>query len=235
MTKRLVVSLWGQPKAGKTHFALSAPDPIEFFDFDLGREGVDHKFKGKSITPHLYEIPLGGLQDQHATELLQKFYREYKVALDALQDLGGGTVVLDTASDLWSVIQAAKLAEVRTRRAKKKVGVDPDDVQVYPYDYSEANLAMANILRAVLFRPDVNGVFIHRAKKVYEGGNETNKLEFQGFGQTPAITQAMVQLFKNTKGRFGKIEVCRFDPDLESMEVKDLTYDTLRNLMFGGD
>ena len=39
-SQRLLVSVWGQEKTGKTSFALTFPPPIYFFDFDLGAEAV---------------------------------------------------------------------------------------------------------------------------------------------------------------------------------------------------
>ena len=48
--KRLIVSIAALEKCGKTHFALTAPGPIAYFNFDIGVEGVIGKFcKDKSI------------------------------------------------------------------------------------------------------------------------------------------------------------------------------------------
>ena len=35
---RLLLNVWGPPKAGKTTLALTFPEPIYYFNFDLGLE-----------------------------------------------------------------------------------------------------------------------------------------------------------------------------------------------------
>jgi hypothetical protein len=42
---RLIASVSGKEKTGKTHFALTAPEPIIFFNIDVGTEGVVGKFQ----------------------------------------------------------------------------------------------------------------------------------------------------------------------------------------------
>lgn len=48
---RVIANVEAKQKAGKTHFCLTAPDPIVFFNFDQGLEGVIEPFKkaGKTI------------------------------------------------------------------------------------------------------------------------------------------------------------------------------------------
>ena len=41
--RRLIISLEGPEKNGKTHFSLTAPGPIAFINFDIGHEGVIEK------------------------------------------------------------------------------------------------------------------------------------------------------------------------------------------------
>ena len=44
---RLIVSVEGLEKRGKTHFAMTAPPPIAYFDMDIGAEGVVNKFEDR--------------------------------------------------------------------------------------------------------------------------------------------------------------------------------------------
>jgi hypothetical protein len=108
-------------------------------------------------------------------------------------------------------------------------------VEVYPYDYAEANLLAANILRAPMTRPGVNAVFIHRGKQAYDGKNPTNKLEPQWYNQTPAIMPLTLRLYTGEKGRVARIECFRDDPSMEAMEINDPDYDMLKGTLFGED
>ena len=53
LPKRLVISLAGFEKTGKTHLAFTGKSPIVIFNLDLGTEGVIEKFQaaGKEIYP----------------------------------------------------------------------------------------------------------------------------------------------------------------------------------------
>ena len=42
--RRLVCSIEGWDKSGKTHLAMTAPEPIVYLDLDVGTEGVKERF-----------------------------------------------------------------------------------------------------------------------------------------------------------------------------------------------
>jgi hypothetical protein len=224
--RRLVVSLWGDPKVGKTHFALTCPEPIRYLNLDFGVAELVPRFAGKQIeVSDLQLADVGSLRE--CSRILEQFYKDY---LWALEHSAGGTVVVDTATQVWQLVQTVKLEEVKERRAKKKGG-DPDEVQLYPYDYAQANVLMSSILRRALHHEGVNTVFIHRSKKRFNArGEELPGTEFQGFNETPAIAQVTLHLFTEGKQHRARIEKCRFDTSLEGGVFADLTYDTLRAL-----
>ena len=54
---RLIISVDGHEKQGKSHFALTAPQPIALFDVDTGLEGVVEKFEHtKGIYQNTYRF-----------------------------------------------------------------------------------------------------------------------------------------------------------------------------------
>jgi hypothetical protein len=227
--ERVIASVWGHEKAGKSTLALTFPEPVRVMNFNFGIAPLRRNFPGKVIEEsQLYLQTIGDMLE--CSKLLGRFYQDY---LWAVQNACGGTVVVDTASELWQLIYSVKLEEVKARRAKKKKE-DPDDVEVYPFDYNQANVLMSSILSLPWRYPDVNAVFIHQAKVKWEGKQETQQLEPHWFKQTPAITGVTIQMKKSNGAYLGVIERCRDNGSLEGMEVKDLDYDTLRDLCFPG-
>src|SRR3990170_4136638 len=57
--RRLVISLSGPAKSGKSHFSLTAPEPIIYINVDIGTEVVVGKFqdKGKYVLIYDARVP----------------------------------------------------------------------------------------------------------------------------------------------------------------------------------
>ena len=145
----LVVSVWGVPKAGKTTFYLGNedkglspwPTPIYVFNFD---QSVDELLERTSpdVREELYIIDLVSsdpfLTDQEAinlNNLFEKAVREALVDIMAGSDgtgPGTGTIVLDTASQYWQLVQTVDLAQVKRVRSDQ-------DKKLMPFDYARAN------------------------------------------------------------------------------------------------
>ena len=67
---RIIASIEGTDKTGKSHLALTSPKPIMYIDLDVGTEGVIHKFQGEDLMVYQVEQPerLGSSQ-----ELMERF------------------------------------------------------------------------------------------------------------------------------------------------------------------
>src|SRR5437762_2260800 len=98
--RRIVISIEGREKEGKSHFALTAPGPIGVINLDIGLEGVVHKFarQGKKIYVANYRLPstTGGNAREIAEEadkVWTALVADYKAALGSCR-----TVVLDSAT-----------------------------------------------------------------------------------------------------------------------------------------
>src|SRR5574343_408421 len=59
---RLIVSISGDEKTGKSHFTLTAPEPIFYFNIDRGTEGVVGKFQADGKKVFIYEIVVPRLE-----------------------------------------------------------------------------------------------------------------------------------------------------------------------------
>lgn len=236
--RRLFVAVWGEPKKGKTHFSLTFPEPIYLLDLDMGAEDLAPKFPGKQIVhcPLAPDDPTDPVSLAHS---LQKFILAWKWAVDQAAQ-SGGTVIVDTASQLWRWVQVVKLEQIRQKRYKAEVAkkggdeskVDYDNIRMYQYDYAEANNAMANLIRRPLSIPGVNVVLIHHAQEKYDAsGNATGKMQMRGFGETSAIAPITLQLFKDAQGQF-MCQINAFRPDgrKEGFVLTDPTYTMLSAL-----
>lgn len=228
---RVVLSVWGMPKDGKTHFSLTGRTPIYYMSLDVGIQEILPKFRKKRIKVADYAMT-EETDAQVYGPLLQEFHTDY---LTALATPGPGTIVVDTATQLWQIVNKVKLDGVRAERGAGKRGAK---AQIYPFDYAEANTYMGGLLRRAMQQNEKDVVFIHRAKPTYTDGKATGAFEFQGFNETPSIVQATIQIIKreDEDGKLGwvaRIESNRFDPELSGMELSEPTLALVRDLFLG--
>ncbi len=243
----ITANAWGREKVGKTHFALTFPDPLYLFNLDFGFEPVAKQLPGdREIYVSDFYINRPGDADE-AEKILAAFEKDVDEALTALRKAATegryGTVVLDTAAGLWQLCQLHFVNGVVEKRikinAQKKLPTDPDLIRVFPYDYGKANAWMAGNMRRIVQAAEqygINGVFLHRCKQVYnDKGEATGAYEFNGFGESLAIAPITLMLGKTqAKGEppefFARVQSCRYDFSQEGLEFADPSYDTLKML-----
>jgi hypothetical protein len=229
--QHLVVGIWGAEGSGKSHFALTFPSPIYYLNFDYGVRPLLPKFLGKDIQLSNIVVPDMDAQEGDAARCLEAFWADYKGAYASAK---GGTVVVDTMSQVWDLIYHVKLNEVRRRRVKKTPGKDLEDVQVFPFDYSEANNLMAGVLTLALRTEDVHSVFIHKAKPVYnsQGVEQEGKIELQGWGRTPYMVDVLLQMRKDADGvHQAFVQKFRWDTKQVGYDRANLDYDGVMDML----
>lgn len=196
--KRVIVSLWGQPKEGKTHLALSAPEPVFVQNFDHGFEELLARFPNKWIEHGDYFIP-PEFNFEEYERLVLEFEKDFEYALTQA-DKTGGTAVIDTTTQLWQLVSAYKLEPIKQKRLKlvERRGQDPDvDLKIFPFDYSAPNMMMEGLLRLPYKYPNANVFYINRAKEVYNSkGEATGQWVYQGFNNMPAIAQMTLNVYQ---------------------------------------
>jgi hypothetical protein len=217
---KLIVSVWGLEKVGKTHFALTFPEPIYFFNFDLGIEELLPKFKAKEIFVSTYAPnTIDLIPYEEAKRLFDQFCIDYQEALSRNE----GTIVIDTGTQLWQLVQKIMLENIKKKRESK-------GQQIYAFDYADANVVFQNILNAVK-KTDMNLVIIHRAREIYNAqGNRTGRFESHENNAVSYLVQLVIRLERSENGRNGVIESCRFDPELENNSIPNITFEDLRKL-----
>lgn len=177
---RLILSLSGPERNGKTHFALTAPGPICYFNLDMGEEGVINKFFGqKEIYPIMLDIPAtSGDVDVEtmkavAGEVWTKFRKAYNVAL-----VEARTIIIDTASELWELMRLYRFG--RASNVK--------------HLYTPVNAEFKGLFHDAKRATGTNVIFLHRYKGEYIDDKFTGKYIPACFGSTKYEVQIVAHM-----------------------------------------
>jgi len=240
--------VWGGYGVGKTYFALSFPQPIRVISTEFGVAQLLHHFPDKEIgimecTEPYTEAPTkartGQVDDQpFAVDPVVSLRKVEKASL-ALKNVQGGTIVLDSGTDLWSWLGA--WIELTADKQYSKTG------GMMRTEWSKANARYRTILMRLLSRP-CHFVMTGRSQQVYDGqGNMTATEKFAAQKETPYFADIIIHLTKKprqnvdvTTGkvtgtviqRVGIVEKCRF-ADVNNMTITDPTYDNLKESLKG--
>lgn len=168
--RRIIVSSSGREKTGKTHFALTGPEPIIYLNIDIGAEGVVNKFQeaGKQVLVYDIRVPKTATQDVYVP-----LYADLKQKVSKVYSLHAGTVIWDTSSEAFELARLAKFGKL---------------TQVMPHNYTEVNNEWRELLRVAYDSP-MNTVFIHKMKPKYINNARTGEYELSGFGEMDYLAQ----------------------------------------------
>jgi hypothetical protein len=175
---RLITLVYGLTKTGKTRFALTAPAPIAFINFDRSLEDVLPDFKGLDIGIADYSDDLGVLDQAAATKVMARFQTDYAAAL---ADPRVKTVVVDKLTTLWEVMRWARLGKV---------------TQVRPHHYTQVNQEM----RQYMLMPqatDKNVIFIEDVKEEWLNEKSTGRMVRDGFKHGSTLVQLELEFTRN--------------------------------------
>lgn len=204
---RIIVSIGGREKQGKTHFALTAPDPIAIFSSDIGTEGVVNKFKkaGKDVFTHDIEMPEKYEEAKKIWEALRKAY--YGV----LRIPEVRTVIFDTATEIWELLRICRFGKL---------------TQVMPFQYGPVNAEFRRLLKDC-YSTQKNLILLHKMKPVYIDDKRTKNFENAQFSDTPYLVQVNLEAYRTepTKKKKRqwciKVKDCRQNADLIDNVFKD--------------
>lgn len=206
LPKRLICSLDGDPKTGKTHFAHTAPEPIFYFTFDRGgREGVANQFPDKAIYEYVIQLPRYDPQTP-AAQLRADFaplWEDFKVKLALSWQVGEGTVVLDTATEMYELIRLARFGKL---------------TQILPRDYGPLYAEMSSILRDEAYETRMNAIYLHKLGDQYINDQRTGQRERKGYKEMEYLVQANLETVRvdSPQGPTFAIRMrdCRLDASL---------------------
>lgn len=173
--RRLIASISGLPKTGKSHVALTALPPILLFNIDIGTEGVVGKFQEgfdgqapKQIFIYDVRVPAGALQSEYTP-----MWKELKQRLELSWTLRQGTVVIDTSSEAYELARLSHFGKL---------------TQVMPHQYTQVNSEWRELMRKA-YDSDLSTIFIHKQKPKYINNVRTNEYELAGFGEMGYLSQ----------------------------------------------
>lgn len=181
--RRMVVSLDGAPKDGRTHWCLTAPGPIALHSFDLGHEGVVEQFAAsKDIYPFNYTIPMttrlpgSGLTTlvDPCAKLWEDFVYNFRASIEQMR-----TVVVDPMGSAWELLRLARLGKL---------------TQILPVQYTAVNAEFRQLIQFALAAPNKpNVIFIHRLKPEYKDDKKTGNFERSGFSDIEADVHSVLR------------------------------------------
>jgi len=197
---RLILSVAGQEKQGKSSLALSAPGPIIYFNLDFGLEGVVHKHAStKAIYVKHYTIKRGDSQALYA-DAWTALKRDYYNALKST----ARTVVLDTSTEVWELLRLARFGKLS---------------QVMPHQYGPVNAEFVQMIREA-HGYDKNLILLHKMKREYVNDHATGRYERAGYSGVGYLVQANVVVYRDGMdwGFFIRVMDCRQNAMIGGME-----------------
>jgi hypothetical protein len=224
--RRLIASVSGGAKQGKTHFCLTAPAPIIFFNIDLGTEGVVGKFQegtpeltAKQVLVYNIRVPKGESKDVY-----ERMWNELKQRMEKAYELHSGTVVVDTSSEAYELCRLAYFGKL---------------TQVMPHHYQIVNNDWREFMRMAYDSP-MNTLLIHKVKPKYVNNVRTTEYEIAGMSEIPYLVQTNLTMFREDMDEgsvFGlTVADCRQNSTLAGMVLRGYpmnSFDFLLNLVHG--
>lgn len=216
------VAIKGNPKTGKTHFALTAPDPIALFSFDIGVKRVVSKFEDKAIEVFYHEIPLldtAAKNVNFAKRIWSDFSDEYKMVAN---DKKYRTVIIDTASGLYDICRYAYREET-------------GQTNIVQRQYEEVYARMSSVLMAPHYG-GFNLITTYHLKEEYKAGVATGEMILDGYKRTEGLVDVVLaSRLEKVGGKITPIftvSECGFDISLNGAELANGTFDELLMMMF---
>jgi hypothetical protein len=197
---RLILTVDGLPKEGKTNFALTAPAPICIHNFDFGLSGVVEKFAEKELYQFVYQIPLtarlpgsgfASLVDP-AARVWEEYVLQFRESLLQMR-----TVIVDTGSEAWNLCRLARLGKL---------------TQVLPVQYTAVNAEFRQLTQLALCQSKCNVIFTHKLKAEYKNDQKTGAFERAGFGEIEYDVETVLKASRD----YGKTGLEQFSIEVQS-------------------
>lgn len=267
----MIVGCWGEDKTCKTTLALTFPKPMVVMEFDIGGYArAIHRFKKEQeaglIKYEAYAMPMQfGTFDPKSLELRpsklivgmkELFYRWASSYIQHLQSKEVATIVVDTATLLYSINCDAYLQEKQEIQFDARGQLLPNEklrVQLTQIEYREPN----NRMRGIIYNAKAAGknlVLVHHARDEYKpilqkdgsiATSATGKRERAGFSTLGDSADLIVHTYTkpepelsegkpilvNGKAKTKLVPYCEVDLaealDMVGMHFREPNYDLL--------
>ena len=189
----LKIGLYGNYATGKTHFCLTAKEPIYIIDTEMGSAPLADSFKGKDVRV-LDVAEIDGA----------KSYQKVLDAVDYILDKNdAGTIIIDSITDFWEYTQ--EFAKVNIFKIK------PEQRLAQQWDWGVINKCYMKVLMNLL-KIECNLIVTAREAEVYAGaGQVTNQVKPKWQKATGFWVDVVIH---NTK-KFDKLGKTSFNSTIE--------------------
>lgn len=244
--------VFGPPETGKTFFSLSCPGPLYIISTEFGVKKVSHHFSEKMAKNEINliecNVPFGeGLKNKKGDEdyvpgrvdpiaSIQKVYEAADNIYEGLQAgeiKPGGTIVLDSISDVWNWL--AILIDYKGEKAVSKTGQE----YTKGNEWQKVNEAFRTLVNKFNILP-FHVVLTARLKEVrdkegkksapdtYKAAKDTAHfvdlvLHTQKKADVDAAKQGKVVM-----KRLARIEKSRYQ-SMNDLEIEDVTFEKLKS------
>ncbi len=196
--RRVVATLSGHEKSGKTDMALrTAPEPVFFISLDMGTEGVVHKFVDRDIK--MYEVKVPRNQPK---EVYVGIWNDLLMRIRAVLDNNQGSLVIDTESECWELQRLATFGRLD---------------QVMPHHWGPINAAKRELVRE-FYHSDLTVILLHKMSREYKNDAWTGGWGRKGWSDMGYSVQANLETVRHDGDdgtRFGvQVKDCRQNPAL---------------------
>lgn len=228
----LKVAVWGSEGTGKTHFALTFPEPVYVVDTEMGATPLRKKFKGKTINVmNVLNIDASGeAWESDDVSDVEQILHGLDILLKRPQEEQKGTIVIDSGSDLWNMIQG--YGKVKLYKLK------PQDRLKAQWDWGPITKIHRTLFKRLL-KSRYNLVFTGKVSEVYNGPNPTGVYVGKFQKDVPYLCDVVVKMEKRfinkVPQRVGVIEKCRMNGNIDGKVYPNLTFDTLKKAILGDD
>ena len=215
---------------GKTHFALTAPGPIIYFDFDTGTEGVVEKFQtgaveGQDGPKQVLKYAVRFSKVSATQEEWKKAWGDFRLRWQVAYELGEGTVILDTATEGYELSRLAEFGRLESVRGR---------------NYGPISREWKDLIR-LGYDSDMNTVLLHRLKPVWLNDVRTDKYEMAGYtGTSNEVQVSLVTHRQDVPGKYpvfsADVVKCRHKMELVGSKVMQgplCTFEFLLTMVHG--
>jgi len=180
-----------------------------------------HQVKGTKVMVYNCRMSKGEQQDYY-----RELWGRVKDRIEKACGLSGGTIVLDTATELFELARLSHFGKT---------------TQVMPHQYTAVNTEWRGLI-ANVYDSKMSMVMIHKLKAEYKNDKNTGGRILSGFGETPYLVQAHLLSYREDieggGSRFGLIvDKMRHNPSLNGFDLNPnmpVGMDFLINMVHGG-
>jgi len=238
----LKVLIFGKPETGKTFFALSFPEPLHVLSTEFGVKKLRHHYPDKEIKLLECNVPFaekprdrkGNVIDTPFNTDPETSLKKIEAASFALEKIKGGTVIIDSASDIWSWL-SLYLGNVGERSVSAKTGEEfikgtewAKINEAFRILINRFNSLPCHLVVTARQKEDINGNITFKAAK-----------DLDHFVDLTVHVEKLPRPVPGQEGKFTYIRQatilkCRYQ-SLNNLQIQDLTFDKLRDEITGLD